>query len=192
MKWFSRLVPHNQRPKLPVRSPRFLLPLSIAMGLVMSLPVQAELTRRSPDQSVHFYPVEVVDVKASHDCSVYVPAYSYIFLSENSQVPLAVTLSVRNIDPEKRLIIKSVEYFDTTGKKLNSLMKGWFALAPMATASFVIDQQDMSGGAGANFIVHWATDENAQEPLIETVMAGYRGTKGLSFSSRGVKMRPCV
>lgn len=158
---------------------------------MLSLPAQSDLVRKSPGNGAHFYSVQPADVKASRDCSVYVPAYSHIYLSENSQVPLAVTLSVRNINPDKRLIIKGVDYFDTRGQKLDSLIKGWFALAPMATASFVIDQQDLSGGAGANFIVQWATDNAAQEPLIEAVMAGYRGTKGLSFSSRSVKLLPC-
>lgn len=163
----------------------------VLIAFMVASPAQSELLRKSPGHGAHFYPVKPEEVKATRDCSVYVPAYSHIYLSESSQVPLAVTLSVRNMNADKRLIIKSVNYFDTTGKKLDSLMSSWFALAPMATASFVIDQQDLSGGAGANFIVHWATDENAQEPLIEAVMAGYRGTKGLSFLSRSVKLLPC-
>ncbi len=164
-----------------------------AAGLLLALaqPAYSEQVRKSPGQGSHFYSVQPQDVKATRDCSVYVPAYSHIYLAESSQVPLAVTLSVRNMNADKRLIIKSVDYFDTRGEKLESLISGWFALAPMATASFVIDQQNLSGGAGANFIVHWATDESAQEPLIEAVMAGYRGTKGLSFSSRSVKLLPC-
>ena len=161
------------------------------MLVVVALPAHSELVRKSPGQGDHFYSVKPDQVKAARDCSVYVPAYSHIYLAENSQVPLAVTLSVRNINPDKRVIIKQVDYFDTTGKKLDSLIGSWFALAPMSTATFVIDQQDLSGGAGANFIVHWATDDEAQEPLIEAVMAGYRGTKGLSFSSRSVKLRTC-
>lgn len=161
--------------------------------IAINVPVLADIVRKSPERGAHFYPVQSTEIQLKNlrDCSVYVPAYSHIFLSESAQVPLSVMLSVRNIDPEKRLIIKSVEYFDTRGRKLESLIESWFALAPMATASFVIDQQDMSGGAGANFMVQWSTDEVAQEPLIEAVMAGYRGTKGLSFTSRGVKMREC-
>ena len=164
---------------------------SVLLALLLSSPAQSELLKKSPGKGSHFYPVQQEDVKAARDCSVYVPAYSHIYLSEDSRVPVAVTLSVRNINPDKRVIIKGVDYFNTTGQKLDSMINGWFALAPMATATFVIDLQDSSGGAGANFIVHWATDENAQEPLIEAVMAGYRGTKGLSFSSRSVKMLPC-
>lgn len=163
------------------------------LGLLLTLAQSAhsELLRKSPGQGGHFYPVQPAEVKAGHECAMYVPAYSHIFLSESSQVPLAVTLSIRNTHAQKRLIIKSVEYFDTTGKKLDSLMSGWFALAPMATASFVIDQQDSSGGAGANFIVRWVGEGETQQPLIEAVMAGYRGTKGLSFTSRAVKLQPC-
>jgi len=181
----------SQRLVLKSKMLTCLLLMSLALFAV-SLPAHSELARKSPGKGVHFYSVQPEDVKASRDCSVYVPAYSHIYLSEDSQVPLAVTLSVRNINPDKRLIIKAVDYFNTTGQKVDSLIKGWFALAPMATASFVIEQQDLSGGAGANFIVQWATDDDAQEPLIEAVMAGYRGTKGLSFSSRSVKLRPCL
>ena len=147
--------------------------------------------KRSPDIGDHFFEVKPDAVKLTTTCTMYVPAYSQIFLSEKAIAALAVTLSIRNIDPTNRIIIRRIEYFDTKGTLVDKLVTGLFALAPMATASFVIEQRDMRGGAGANFIVDWAAEANVNQPVIEAIMAGYEGTKGLSFSSRGVPLSGC-
>ena len=147
--------------------------------------------KRSPDAGNHFSEVEADAVKITATCPVYVPAYSQIYLSEKAIARLAVTLSIRNIDPKNRILVRKIDYFDTQGTLVDTLLDGLFALAPMSTASFVIEQQDMRGGAGANFIVEWAAEGNVSQPIIEAIMAGYEGTKGLSFSSRGVTLPPC-
>ncbi len=164
----------------------------VAVLLSPFLATDADINvKRSPDIDSHFFKVEPKDEKIETVCSVYVPAYSHIYLSERSSAALAVTLSIRNIDPTHKVIIRKIEYFNTKGKPVDKLVDGLFALMPMSTASFVIEQRDMRGGAGANFIVEWAAEANVIQPLIEAIMAGYEGTKALSFSSRGVTLPDC-
>ncbi len=143
---------------------------------------------RSPDIGDHYFKVEPDSAKLSKLCSVYVPAYSHIFLTEKETALLAITLSIRNVDATAALIISKIDYFDTRGKLVEKLVTDMFGLAPMATASFVIEQRDRRGGAGANFIVEWGAKTRIRQPIIETIMAGYVGTRGLSFSSRGVEL----
>jgi hypothetical protein len=142
----------------------------------------------SPDTGSHFYQWKSDDPSIKTRCEVYVPAYSHIYLTEKATALLAVTLSIRNVNAEAPLIISKIEYFDTKGELVDKLINGTFGLAPMATASFVIAQKDARGGAGANFIVEWASETAGRRPIIETIMAGYVGTRGLSFSSRGVEL----
>lgn len=123
--------------------------------------------------------------KPERSCTDYVPAYSHIYLSKDQTTSLGITLSIRNVDSTKKISVSRVEYYDTHGVLTDVLADKSFALGPMATVSYVIDQQDMRGGVGANFIVRWAGDKQIHPPITEAVMVGSSGTKGYSFSSRG-------
>ena len=140
---------------------------------------------KQPIVGSSFYKVDPDKVKLERSCSVYVPAYSHVYLTESQTAALGITLSIRNIDSKQKLYITQVEYYDTQGKLTDTLNSGLFALEPMATASYVIAQHDMRGGVGANFIVRWAGEKQIHPPITEAVMVGNVGTKGYSFSSRG-------
>lgn len=123
--------------------------------------------------------------KQERSCTVYVPAYSHIYLTKNQTTSLGITLSIRNVDSNKKIHISRVEYYDTHGALTDVLADKPFALDAMATVSYVIDQHDLRGGVGANFIVRWSGDKQLHPPITEAVMVGSSGTKGYSFSSRG-------
>ncbi|AEG01948.1 DUF3124 domain-containing protein [Methylomonas methanica] len=123
--------------------------------------------------------------KPERSCTDYVPAYSHIYLSKDQTTSLGITLSIRNVDSTKKISVSRVEYYDTHGVLTDVLADKSFTLGPMATVSYVIDQQDMRGGVGANFIVRWSGDKQIHPPITEAVMVGSSGTKGYSFSSRG-------
>jgi len=55
----------------------------------------------------------------------------------------------------------------------------------MATADFVIQRKDKTGGPGANFLVEWSSEEDVDEPVIEAVMIGQHGNAGISFTGAG-------
>ena len=151
------------------------------------------VTRR-PEQGPHFHRVnpEQALPQSVTNCSTYVPAYSDIYLFEGGSIPLAINLSIRNTSREHPIYITNIAYFGTQGNLIEAILSTPWKLAPMATATYIIDQHDMRGNFGANFTVDWSLPDNADKPLIETVMAGYRGAKGLSLTSRGIITGDCA
>lgn len=118
---------------------------------------------------------------------VYVPVYSSIDIGFDKQVlDLSVTLSIRNVSSQKPLVVESVKYFDSTGREVRQYVSKPASLAPMATADFVVQRRDTSGGRGASFLVEWSSSEaEIDEPFVEAVMIGHQGSAGISFTSIG-------
>lgn len=117
---------------------------------------------------------------------VYVPVYSSMYWGFDQQVvDLAATLSIRNVSLKHPLVVHSAKYFDTAGKEIREYVSAPSMLAPMATADFVVQRKDNSGGSGANFLVEWSSADDIDEPVIEAVMMGQQGNSGVSFTSVG-------
>lgn len=115
---------------------------------------------------------------------LYVPAYSVVYsASENETWDMTVTLSIRNTNLNKPILIDSVQYFDTNGQLVTEYVESPLQLAPMATTEYVIPRNDDQGGTGANFIVVWGAEERVYEPVVEAVMISTVGTQGLSLLS---------
>lgn len=115
----------------------------------------------------------------------YVPVYSSIYVGQGTvRSNLAATLSIRNTSHTDAIVIRAVRYFDTNGNLISTFVEQPHRLGAMATAAFFIDSTDLRGGTGANFLVDWASEETVSEPLIEAVMIGSVGAKGISFVSR--------
>ncbi len=101
--------------------------------------------------------------------SSYVPIYSEIyFFNRTRTLQLAATLSVRNTDPENPITIISVRYYDSDGNLVKNHLESPLRLDPLASTEFIVDevrgspvvsrrglsdQNDQTGGSGANFIV---------------------------------------
>ena len=122
----------------------------------------------------------------SNGQTIYVPAYSHIF-SGNREKPflLAVTLSIRNIDPKHPIRIKVVDYYETQGNLLKKYIEKPVLLSPLGSLRFVIAEKDKSGGSGANFIVEWESEKLINPPIVESIMIGTQNQQGVSFTSRG-------
>lgn len=122
---------------------------------------------------------------------LYVPAYSSIYAtSAHRTLPLTVTLSVRNVDPDHEIVLRSARYFDTAGKLLKENVPAARLLPPLATYEHVVEFTDETGGTGANFLVEWtSTDAAAVSPLVETVHLQTVSGRGVSFTSRGVVVK---
>lgn len=118
--------------------------------------------------------------------TIYVPAYSHIYFG-NKQRPLAlsVTLSIRNIDPAASMTITAVEYYKTEGALVRHFLDKPVLLAPLGSIRYIVNEDDNTGGSGANFIVKWQADTPINPPIAETVMIGTQSQLGISFSSRG-------
>lgn len=142
-----------------------------------------ESRRRLPDT---FTPATDVTGALPFEAQVYVPAYSSIYVGQGTvRSNLAATLSIRNTSLTDPIVIRAVRYFDTDGDLVSNFIAEPHRLGAMATADFFIDSSDVRGGTGANFIVEWASEVTVSEPLIEAVMVGSIGSKGISFVSRG-------
>jgi hypothetical protein len=117
---------------------------------------------------------------------VYVPVYSRIYLrGERRTLNLAVTLSIRNTDPEHPLTLSMVQYYNSAGGFVRGHLRAPVRLAPMASMEYVVPNTDATGGSGANFIVEWRGTPRVTEPVIEAVMIGTAGQLGISFTSPG-------
>jgi hypothetical protein len=118
--------------------------------------------------------------------SVYVPIYSHIYHGDRDKpFDLTVTLSIRNTDPKKEIVIISADYFDSEGKLLKHYVEKPRNLKNLGTIRYIIRKNDKSGGSGAKFIVRWKSKELVNAPLIEAIMISTQSTQGISFISRG-------
>ncbi|MFQ3627647.1 MAG: DUF3124 domain-containing protein [Cyanobacteriota bacterium] len=133
-------------------------------------------------QIVALNPEKVIDGQ-----TVYVPVYSHIYHhnSPRNAVNLSATLSIRNTDPEHAIVITSVRYFNSEGELIRQDITEPSKLGPLASVSFFVAANDISGGAGANFLVDWVTETAASEPVIEAVMISTTSSQGISFVSPG-------
>ncbi len=116
---------------------------------------------------------------------LYVPAYSHIY-SGNREMPfnLAVTLSIRNINPEHPIRLTTVDYHETRGALIKSYLETPVTLKPLESVRYIIPEKDKTGGSGANFIVAWDASVPVNPPIVESIMISTQSQQGISFTSR--------
>jgi hypothetical protein len=148
--------------------------------------VRPQKVKTTVPQAVQFKPALEYLTPKLNGQSIYVPIYSSIYNQfEGNLLHMTAILSIRNISPKSEIIIKRIEYYDTNGKLIKKYIDKPFSLGKMSTKDFVIAENELEGGTGANFIVEWDAKEKVSIPIVEAVMLGNLGTKGFSFSSRG-------
>jgi hypothetical protein len=98
-------------------------------------------------------------------------------------------LSIRNTDMTRSITIASADYYDTKGKLLRRYYQQPFTLAPLESTYVYIPEDDVAGGAGANFIVRWYAAREVNAPLVESVMTGLKSGQGISFTGPGREIR---
>ena len=120
--------------------------------------------------------------------TVYVPLYSHIYADErfrNKPFLLTATLSIRNTDPDHQLTLRSVDYYDSTGKLLNNYLPEPLVIGPLGSTRYIVEESESKGGSGAKFLVNWNAETGITEPIIESIMIGTKMQQGISFISRG-------
>ncbi|MCB9853729.1 MAG: DUF3124 domain-containing protein [Phycisphaerales bacterium] len=128
--------------------------------------------------------------EAQLERTVYVPVYSHVYIHEGVPYNLTTTLSVRNTDTNRSLIVKSARYHDSDGKLVQSYLDQPLKIGPLATTEFLVAEKDSRGGSGASFVIGWAGHEQINPPIIEAVMIGASGQQGISLTSRGIVIEP--
>lgn len=125
-------------------------------------------------------------IEVSRGQVVYVPVYSHIYSGDREHpFYLAVTVSIRNTDPENAMTVSKADYYDSNGALLKHYVENPIRLKPLETIRYVIRERDKAGGSGANFIIEWEADRKINSPIIESVMIGTQIQQGISFTSRG-------
>jgi len=118
--------------------------------------------------------------------TVYIPVYSHIYQGDReSPVYLAVTLSLRNVDPKSPITILYADYHDSKGRLLKQYQEGPVQLPPSGSIRYVVAESDKAGGSGAFFKVAWQSETPVTSPIMESVMIGTKSQQGISFTSRG-------
>ena len=167
----------------------FILPI-ILPGLLTACASTPEVPEAiTPLKAVTLDP----SVKLVTGQTIYVPVYSHIYNWERTRkMDLTAILSVRNTDITNSIIISSVNYYDTNGKLVRKDLDQPVELGPLAATSFVVNQEDASGGSGASYIVEWVAQKEISNPVIEAVMINTGSNQGVSFISPGrvIKTRP--
>ena len=173
-------------------TPKFLIYL--LCGIVLTACDELNLGNKKiqPDNkedSSFFYLLKENNLALTLGKTVYVPVYSEIYVAGGGKLNLAITLSIRNTDFNYPLIVNKVNYYNTAGKLIENYLEVPYLLEPMASTHFFVSQVDARGGVGANFIVNWSSNKQANKPVIEAVMAGSSGTQGMSFMSSGRELK---
>ena len=122
--------------------------------------------------------------------TIYVPVYSNIYIHSNNPSNLLVaTLSIRNTSLADNLYVTSIDYFNTKGDLVRNFIENDIVLKPMETIDYVIERDDDTGGSGANFIVTLAANSKHINPIVQAVMIGNSGNRGISFITEGVSIK---
>lgn len=118
--------------------------------------------------------------------NVYVPVYSHIYqLNQQKTFNLTATLSIRNTDMQKAITLKKVHYYDSKGELVHRYLDQPKAISALSSISFVVEEEDLRGGVGANFLVLWEAADTVSQPIIEAVMISTSQQQGISFVSEG-------
>jgi hypothetical protein len=119
----------------------------------------------------------------------YLSIYSQIHsLTEHRTHNLTSMVSMRNTSESDTIYLLRAEYYDTHGKSVRKYFNAPIFLGPLETAEITIDEIDVSGGTGSNFILEWKTPMNCPEPLFEGIMISTMGQQGLSFTTQAKRI----
>ena len=120
----------------------------------------------------------------------YLSVYSQIYsLSQHRKYNLTAMVSLRNASETDTIYLLKSDYYDTHGELIKHYINKPVYLLPMETLEIVIDESDISGGTGANFIFDWAMTKDSPEPIFEGLMSSTAATQGLSFTTHGKRIK---
>ncbi|MGS0527925.1 DUF3124 domain-containing protein [Zobellia nedashkovskayae] len=115
----------------------------------------------------------------------YLSIYSQIYsMTEHKTHNLTAMASLRNTSDKDTVYLTKAEYFDTHGKPVRTYFNHPIYLAPMETTEIIIDEVDIEGGTGSNFLIEWKVPKGCPEPLFEGIMNSTMSQQGLSFTTQ--------
>ena len=167
--------------------------ICLIIGLAVIILSCGETDRREPspataDSTAASVPQQFVDYApdAVAGQTVYVPVYSHIYQHNRTRTfNLTATLSIRNTDLNNSFTLKKVYYYDSDGNLVYKYLDEPQTINPLSSTSFVVEEEDLRGGVGANFLVLWEASQQVTKPVFEAVMISTAQNQGISFVSVG-------
>ncbi|XCF05720.1 DUF3124 domain-containing protein [Tamlana crocina] len=134
--------------------------------------------------------IEIKDKDSLEYGKSYLSIYSQIYsISQHKTHNLTAMVSLRNTSDTDTIYLLKAEYFDTHGVSVRNYFNHPIFLAPMETTDIIIDEKDVAGGTGSNFIFEWKIPKNCPEPLFEGIMNSTMGQQGLSFTTQAKRIK---
>lgn len=165
----------------------------LALCLLLSACLPPDQPRHNPDSDAVLNQLTSILNRDSlgYKDTVYIPIYSDIY-SETKAVKfnLTATLSIRNTSLYDTLYLDGIDYYDSAGDLVRAYLDTdqTLALNPMQSIEYVIEENDVAGGTGANFIIQWAATSDQIKPVFQGVMISTNGQQGISFLTEGVSI----
>lgn len=160
----------------------------LVMIILSSCEEQKELSSINPEN----WSKRAIDISALDSLEYgksYLSVYSQIYnRTEHVKSNLTTTVSMRNKSETDTIYLLRAEYFDTEGTSLRNYFNQTIYLAPLETTEIIIEELDISGGTGSNFIIEWKTPPNCPEPLFEGIMTSTMGQQGISFTTKAERI----
>ena len=120
----------------------------------------------------------------------YLSIYSQIYnRNKRERHNLTAVASLRNTSSTDTIYLTKAIYYDSHGMAIRTYFDFPIFLAPMETVEIVIDEIDVEGGTGSNFIFDWQKAPSTTEPLFEGVMTSVMGQQGLSLITQGKRLK---
>jgi len=142
-----------------------------------------------PEKSLNKYYSEIDSKTLKFSQTVYVPIYSEIYSrSEKHVFQLTSTLSIRNTSLKDSLFVSEINYYNSKGDFVRDYIEKMIFLKPLETIEFIVEEKDISGGMGANFIILWGSNIENLNPIFQGVMIGTSNQQGISFITNGVEI----
>lgn len=140
-------------------------------------------------QNENLVNTEDLNTTYAYGNEIYVPIYSTIYSkNRDTQLLLTATLSIRNTSKKDSLFINTIDYYNTEGTLVRNYIKAPIFLKPLETIDYVIDEDDVEGGSGANFLIDWGANHTIQ-PVFQAVMIGMIGQHAFSFTTEGTTIK---
>lgn len=119
----------------------------------------------------------------------YLSVYSQMYsVTQHRKFNLTGLVSMRNASETDSIFLKRADFYNTAGEKVRTYFNYPIYVKPMETLEIVIEQDDIEGGTGSNFIFEWNMPDNCPEPIFEGLMNSMTGTQGVSFTTSGIKL----
>ena len=122
---------------------------------------------------------------------IYVPIYSHVYhgnidwTNKPETKQMAVMVSIRNTDMQHPITITSIKYYGSDGKMLRDETAKAKTLAPLATMELFVENKDLAGGAGANYVIVFTSQAPVNPPIIEALHTNFWAPGAVVFKTNG-------